>query len=68
MASYRCVRAAGSQRAITEPARLGAEWACGASNGASVAFQLDRAVHCTGRAWGAEPDAWRVREALVLNE
>ena len=59
MASYHCVRAAGSQRAITEPVRLGAEWACGAPTGASVAFQLDRAVHYTGRAWGAEPDAWR---------
>ena len=59
MASYHCVRAAGSQRAITEPVRLGAEWACGTPTGESVAFQLSRAVHHTGRAWGAEPDAWR---------
>ena len=65
MASYHCVRAAGSQRAITEPVRLGAEWACGAPAGASVAFHLDRAVHHTGRAWGAEPDAWREFENLM---
>eukprot|EP00969_Alexandrium_andersonii_P158190 6990137-Alexandrium_andersonii.AAC.1 len=64
MASYHCVRAAGSQRAITEPVQLGAEWACCAPNGVSVAILLDRAVHFTGRAWGAEPAAWREREAV----
>ena len=64
MASYSCVRAAGSQHAITEPVRLAAEWACSAPDGASVALQLDRAVHWTGLAWGAEPEAWRRLEYL----
>eukprot|EP00969_Alexandrium_andersonii_P179365 7930149-Alexandrium_andersonii.AAC.1 len=68
LAIYCSLHQAGSQHTITQPLQLVAEWACGAPDRASVNFekmQLLRAVHWTGCAYGAEPEAWHERERLI---